>query len=68
MFQTEITWYVYTNEGWKDSDQVFTPELKKVKKNAAYEPIQVNEALTEELRNSLPMVITRKGYYFIAAL
>ncbi len=60
--------YVLTDQGWMNEDDIFTPSTGRIKKNALAEPIEADEELTQELRNELPMVVVRRGYYYIQSV
>ncbi|SES77103.1 hypothetical protein SAMN05421676_101408 [Salinibacillus kushneri] len=62
------TVYVYTDHGWVDEDDVFTPITKHIKKNVKAIPIEVDDELTKKLQNELPMVVVKGKYYYIQSV
>lgn len=58
------TVHVFTDNGWLNFEDVFTP-TGKIKKYAKGNPVKVDSSITEEIKSKYPMVQVRKEYYFI---
>jgi len=63
-----VTVYVLTDRGWIDDSYIFTASTRKLKKNATATPIKATEEMTHKLKNELPMVRVKRGYYYIQAV
>ncbi|MFS0657399.1 hypothetical protein AB1L07_02075 [Niallia alba] len=63
-----VTVYVLTDRGWIDDSCIFTASTRKLKKNAIAAPIEATEEMTHKLKNELPMVRVKRGYYYIQAI
>ena len=59
------TTFVLTDQGWKDSKEVLTPQTDKLKKNAGVELVKVTDEKTAKLLAELPMVTVRANKYRI---